>query len=252
MALIPLVLSRPGLSLIIETSGLGWKREELEETAALAAAASRKENAHPAALAWIVSLDAASPERYGEIRGPGFSTAVETAKTLLGLFPHDAYVQAIRTVGYEDDIETFYRSWKAAAPGGGTNIIIQKYDDFCGALPKKQASDLSPVKRQPCWHLMRDMPVLIDGTVPVCRECLGPLGSQEPLRFQEPLGSQRPLPDGKGIPADTRQEPGVLGNAFTEDLETIWSRGAPVYGEHCRLSYKGVCAACDEYYTYNF
>jgi spiro-SPASM protein len=214
-ALIAAILDRPGLSAVIETSGLGWNTAELEALAEAAARAAPRKN-RMASLSWIVSLDAADSGRYREIRGPGFAEAVECAKTLTRLFPGDAYVQALRVKGAEDDIEQFYRSWKDA----GANIIIQKYDDFCGALPKLQATDLSPVRRQACWHLMRDMSVLIDGSVPLCRE----------------------------VSAGAA----MLGNAFTEDLSIIWDRGAPLYREHCDNHYRGPCAECDEYYTYNF
>jgi spiro-SPASM protein len=185
-----------------------------------------------APLSWIVSLDAFDGGRYREIRGPGFTEAADCAKRLLSLFPGSAYVQAVRCKGAEDDIELFYRSWKDQAPAGGkagqtSRIIIQKYDDFCGALPRLQASDLSPVKRRPCWHIMRDIPVLLDGTVPVCREDLSVL--------------------------DGRAENGaVLGNLFSDSLEEIWERGNVRYREHCSGNYRGICAGCDEYYTYNF
>jgi spiro-SPASM protein len=222
MELVEMVLRRPELSLVLETSGIGWKNEELEHCAELAAqyaSVRRKNNLPP--LSWIVSLDTADPARYKEIRGAGFAEANDCAKKLLSLFPQDAYVQAVRVTGAEEDIERFYRSWKEAAPSTA-NIIIQKYDDFCGALPKKQASDLSPVKRRPCLHLMRDMPVLIDGTVPLCREQVATNG---------------------GI---------VLGNAFTEPLEQIWERGQRHYAEQAGARYNSLCAVCDEYYTYNF
>jgi spiro-SPASM protein len=212
-ALITAILDRPGLSCVIETSGLGWKPAELEALAAAASGAAPRKN-RMAPLSWIVSLDAADGGRYKEIRGAGFSEAVECAKTLLRLFPKDSYVQAVRVKGAEDDIEQFYRLWKDL----GAGIIIQKYDDFCGFLPKLQATDLSPVQRRPCWHLMRDMAILIDGKVPLCRETLN-------------AGE-------------------TLGNAFTEDLETIWARGELFYREH--FPYRGPCAECDEYYTYNF
>ena len=213
--LIAAILDRPGLSAVIETSGLGWNRAELEALAEAASRSAPRKN-RMASLSWIVSLDAAEAGRYREIRGPGFAEAAECAQTLTRLFPADSYVQALRVKGAEDDIEQFYRSWKDA----GANIIIQKYDDFCGALPKLQAADLSPVRRQPCWHLMRDMSILIDGSVPVCRE--------------------------------TSAGAEMLGNAFREDLSTIWDRGAPLYREHCLNRYKSPCAECDEYYTYNF
>jgi spiro-SPASM protein len=166
------------------------------------------------------------------IRGPGFAEATDCAKKLLGLFPKDAYMQAVRVTGAEDDIEQFYRSWKEAVgtaaggavggANGGSNIIIQKYDHFCGVLECKQASDLSPVIRQPCWHLMRDMPILIDGTVPMCREDL-----------------------------DALRERGA-NNVWSDSLERIWERGQYRYEEQCGKIYGGLCADCDEYYTYNF
>jgi spiro-SPASM protein len=235
MELIRTVLSRPELALVVETCGVGWKEEELEAAASLAASAASGPTAlRPPGLpplSWIISLDTADPRRYRELRGPGFAEAAGNAKKLLGLFPKDAYVQAVRTAGDEDDIEKFYRSWKEAAPSGAGNIIIQKYDDFCGARQKKQASDLSPVERQPCWHLMRDLPILLDGTVPCCREDLS-------------------------VFAGVKDK--ILGNAFSDSLDTIWSRGEKFYVQQCALSgpkkpeYQGCCAVCDEYYTYNF
>ena len=125
-------------------------------------------------------------------------------------------MQALRIVNEEEDLERFYRAWKAKTP----NVIVQKHDDFAGFMPALKATDLSPVKRRPCWHVMRDFVVLIDGTVPACRE-------------------------------DVRKTR-VLGNAFTEPLADLWARGAELYAAHVRGEYPGICANCDEYYTYNF
>jgi spiro-SPASM protein len=175
-----------------------------------------------APLSWIISLDAMDAGRYKEVRGSGYPEAVDCAKTLLSLFPKDLYVQAVRVKDAEDDIEAFYRSWKEA----GARIIIQKYDDFCGLLPRLQASDLSPVQRRPCWHLMRDVAVLLDGRVPLCRECIG---TERLKNFN-------------------------LGNIYTDKLETIWQQGEKFYLKQCAESpsYTDICAGCDEYYTYNF
>ncbi|MCL1993133.1 MAG: spiro-SPASM protein [Spirochaetes bacterium] len=224
MELIEAVLCRPTLALVIETSGLGWTMQELEKCAQLAAQAAARKNPMPP-LSWIVSLDSADSARYKEMRGGGFVEAADCAKKLFALFPKDTYVQAVRTTGAEDDIEKFWRHWKEAAPQGEANIIIQKYDDFCGFLEKKQASDISPVTRAPCWHMMRDMPVLLDGTVPLCRQELGLLSGQS----------------GR-----------ALGNAFQDSLEAIWEAGFPHYAQQCGKKYTGLCAGCDEYYTYNF
>jgi spiro-SPASM protein len=227
MQLIEKVISRPELALVIETSGLGWKSDELEKCAEITNAIGKRKNPL-APLSWIVSLDTADGERYKEIRGQGYAEAQDCAKTLLSLFPKDSYVQAVRTAGAEDDIEKFYRYWKDNAPCGEKNIIIQKYDDFCAALERKKSSCISPVIRQPCWHIMRDMPVLIDGTAPLCREELSALKGSD-------NGNKR-----------------ILGNAFTDSLESIWENGKAFHEEQCGKNYTGLCAACDEYYTYNF
>jgi spiro-SPASM protein len=213
--LIEAALRRPEISLIVETSGIGWKPGVLEFVARAAAAAEPRTNGM-APVSWIVSLDAEDPARYARLRGEGYAEARACAERLLGLFPKDAYVQAVRIKDGEDDLERFYRSWKSKTP----NVIVQKHDDFCGFLPTLKATDLSPVKRFPCRHLMRDVSVLIDGTVPVCREDVG-------LSV-------------------------VWGNAFWEPLAEIWARGAARYAAHCAQSYPGICGNCDEYYTYNF
>jgi spiro-SPASM protein len=242
MELIKEVLKRPALSLVIETSGIGWSSSLLEELSREAKAAPQRENHSTgctAPISWIVSLDAFDPERYQELRGPGFAEAYATAKTLLKLFPNDSYVQAVRIKDFEDDIERFYRFWKDEhKEQEGRHIIIQKYNDFLGSLPTLQASDLSPVKRRPCWHIKRDMNVLIDGRVPYCREIIFAGGE---------VGES------------------ILGNALNEELSLIWKRGEALYLEHCRLyaadrgsasetelRHNFACKDCDEYYTYNF
>ena len=223
LKLIESVLKRKELALVIETSGLGWNIEELEQIAKNNIASSRENSL--AAVSWIVSLDTADSAQYSKLRGNGFAEAEACAKKLLSLFPDDCYVQAVRVRGSEEDTEKFYRYWKEASPNGEKNVIIQKYDDFCGSLEKKQASDISPVIRQSCWHIMRDMPVLIDGTVPLCKE---------------------------DMPALKGDKTRVIGKVFNDSLETIWQNGERYYKEHCKKNFLKVCSECDEYYTYNF
>ncbi len=64
------------------------------------------------------------------------------------------------------------------------------------------------------------MVILLDGSVPVCREDL--------------------------------HRKHLLGNILTEDAETIWSRGNDLLLKHKERKYPGICEKCDEYYTYNF
>ena len=197
----------PVSRVIIETSGIGWDEALLADLAA----------EYPdGRLMWIVSLDAADPELYRRLRGDGLAAAEQTARTLTRLFGRHCWLQAVRMNENEEHLEDFYRKWKEE----GAQVIVQKYDSFAGTLPQRQPADLSPLNRVPCWHLKRDMCVLLDGTVPVCRV--------------------------------DRQTETVLGNAFTDNLTDVWAKGNDLHLAHVNDSYPGVCGKCDEYYTFNF
>ena len=193
-----------GLQLVVETSGVGWDPSCLEQV--------------PAGdyVDWIVSLDADAPELYRQLRGEGHAEAVHTLEALAGRFPGRVHAQAVRMKENEEPLEEFYKAWKARTG----KVIVQKYDHFCGLLPDRRVADLSPLKRFPCWHLKRDLAVLIDGRVPLCREDVG---------LTHPLG-----------------------NVFEEDLASIWGRAEAFYLSHLREEYPQLCSACDEYYTFNF
>ncbi len=215
-------LSRPALSLIVETSGIGWEAGTIERIAALAQGPARKGGAARArGLDWVVSLDAAGRDLYGKLRGPGFEEAVAFAERLIGLFPGRAHVQMVRARENEEELEAFWREWKKKTD----KVIIQKYSRQAGLLPDRKVSDLSPMARRPCWHLKRDLSILLDGSVPLCRDA-------------SHLGL-------------------VLGNAFEAGgLAAAWAAGEAHHAAHIDASlsgsaFPGPCEDCDEYYTYN-
>ena len=170
----------------------------------------------PDRIDWIVSLDATNEQLYTELRGSGMEEALKFCELAGGIFPGRVYVQAVRMKRSEEDLEQFFRYWKDRLG----NVIIQKYDHFCGFLDERKVTDLSPLKRFPCWHIKRDLSVLIDGTVPLCRE-------------------------------DVNRKH-ILGNIFTDSLGDLWQKGARYYGRHVKKEYPEICTRCDEYYTYNF
>ncbi len=204
--LVRLLLEYPKFSLVIETSGIGWKKEVIDAIKA----------DDDGRVTWILSLDGENQEIYKALRGDGWEEAVSSAEYLHSLFGDRFYVQSVRMNSNEEFLEKFYRRWKER----GVNTIIQKYDNFCGVLSDEKVTDISPVRRYPCWHIKRDLVILIDGTVPMCREDLS--GDYS------------------------------LGNIFEEDLPVVWERGADIYGKHSEGEYPGICRDCDEYYTYNF
>jgi hypothetical protein len=45
---------------------------------------------------------------------------------------------------------------------------------------------------------------------------------------------------------------GIIGNAFKEDIESIWKKTDSVLLEQMNNQYNEKCRDCDEYYTFNF
>jgi spiro-SPASM protein len=205
--LLETLLEQSSLSYVIESSGIGWKILENDRIHKIISSPR---------IEWIFSLDALNPEIYSKIRGRGQIEAISCAETFLKLNPSHTWIQAVRMKENEDDLELFYRHWKEKTH----NVIIQKYDHFSAKLPEKKITDLSPLNRFPCWHLKREMTILIDGTVILCRE-------------------------------DLKHE-NVLGNCFTEEIESIWNAGNSYFSEHLDNKYCGICEQCDEYYSFNF
>ncbi len=193
-------------SLIIETSGIGWDLEVLKEISEIA----------DGRIDWVLSMDAENPLSYKKLRGEGWDEANRTALYLHELFSDKLYIQSVRMKDQEEDLEKFYRGWKDR----GFNVIIQKHDHFCGILPDRRVTNLSPVKRFPCWHLKRDLNILLDGTVPMCREDI--------------------------------KNKYIMGNIFNDELDLIWKNGESAYLDHLDGNYPELCRECDEYYTYNF
>jgi len=218
--IIAAVFERPGLSLTVETSGVGWSVPVLRKIAEQYKAGTggtAEAGASASGLSWIVSLDSDEQQMYEQLRGPQMDEALAAVDLLRELFPGQVFVQAVRMKTNEDQLDRFYRRWKKK---DGVEVIVQKYDSFCGELPERKVTDLSPIDRFPCWHLKRDIIVLIDGSVPMCRE-------------------------------DIKGEY-IMGNVFSENLKDVWERGAPYYLRHLKSDYPQLCGNCDEYYTYNF
>lgn len=193
-------------SLLLESSGVGWRSEDLEWLATRELRRTRI----------ILDLDAADPEVYRSLRGAGFEEAQRVAARLLEAHPDALYLRATRMQENAEDVERFYREWTERTE----HVIVQKYDSFAGALPDRRLVDISPVERMPCWHLRRDIAILLDGSVRMCRE---------------DLAGEYPL-----------------GNVFRDGVATLWERNDAFYRRHVEKNYPEICRSCDEYYTFNF
>jgi spiro-SPASM protein len=208
---VKVVTEQEGLSVMVETDGM-LVTEELCRTVKEIAGTK---------IIWIISLDAATEEMYRKMRGGNatLSQAVASIPVLERYFPGNVYPQLVRTDINENELEKFYRYWKDDKSPSGGRLIIQKYDSFGGLLPDCKPADLSPLERNPCWHIRRDMTVLSDGSVPVCREYM----------FNN-----------------------IVGNVFTEELASVWERMTQYVLKDMNGQYDEKCRKCDEYYTFNF
>ena len=228
------VLAHPSLSVLIETDGL-CLTESLASSVASAASQSPARTNGMDAVTWIVSVDAFTSATYSKIHqeycndsgqvestGDGsycFEKARQAVSVLQGLFPGAVYPQFMRMKINENELEAFYRYYHDKASPSGGKLIIQKYDNFCKKMPDEKSADLSPLLRNPCWHIKRDMTVLVDGSVPFCRECLDEV---------------------------------IMGNVFRDGIRAVWEKMTPMAEKEMSGIHEKRCEDCDEYYTFNF
>lgn len=208
------ILSYPGFSVFIETTGEKITQEMGEELSQITNNCAPRTNGQEK-MYWVISLDAETENMYQKLhpcaKNYSLTQAKEKVLLLMKYFPETVYPQFLRIKQNEVELEAFYRFWKAVGKG---ELIIQKYNSYCGLLSDEKVVDLEPVKRNPCWHLRRDMTILVDGTVPVC------------------------------FCNETK-----IGNVFSEHIEDVWKKGESWFKNHNKLE---SCKACDEYYTFNF
>ena len=224
------ILSYEGLSVFFETDGLSVTPDFTEKLAQLEKSAAPRTNGWQKIMIAVI-LDAASEPTYQKIHkkclAGAFQAAVNAVALLQTALPGSVYPQFVRMNENEAELEAFYRYWNEKTNPSGGNLIIQKYDDFAGQLPPCKPADLSPLERDPCWHLRRDMTILYNGDVPACHSCWNQ---------------------------------NISGNVFNQKLEEIWHKTDDLLENHINKNYcctgnSGKCAdcgKCDEWYTFNF
>ena len=221
--MVSFILEQQGLTALVETDGLNVTEEMCSALKTACDKAVDRVNGGDdnGKLIWIVSLDAFTKEKYAEIHGgvDCFEKAVAGTELLKNYFSESTYPQITRMNENESELEAFWRFWNDKNRFKNPLIIVQKYNSWCGRLPDRKPADLSPLERNPCWHIRRDMTVLADGTVCFCH-CQSGINS--------------------------------TGNAFAESLEEIWERLNGEVQNHMNKKYSELCGKCDEYYTFNF
>lgn len=169
-------------------------------------------------ISLIVNLTTLNESTYKSLYG---ANHLETIKhrllKLKEILPSQSLnVQMIKMLDVESEIDSYFTFFEKQ----GINVILQKYNSFAGKLPEKRVSDLTPIHRDFCWHLTRDLYIKVDGSVSICKQ----------------------------------EQNYLLGNIYTDDIIKIWHEGLV----HFQNSFSGKhdlipapCLNCDEWYTFN-
>lgn len=220
LKIIEKILSYEGLSVFIEADGCSIPENFAQEVASIVNAAAERTNGWQK-LMIAVSMDGFTAQTCANLRGNDFSLekSVEAVTALQKVLPGCVYPQFVRMNANEDELESFFRYWNEKSNASGGNFIIQKHNSFAGLLKNEEPADLSPLDRNVCWHLRRDMTILCNGDVPVCY-C-------------------RVLDD-------------IAGNVFDEGIENVWKKLDVYLKDDKSKAYCEKCGGCDEFYTFNF
>ncbi len=169
-------------------------------------------------LTVIVNFSTLKPETYTKLYGKNIHSDVLTnIENINSVLPKNSlYVQMIKMVEVGDEVEPYFTFFEKKE----INVILQKYNRFAGKLPEKRVSDLTPIHREFCWHLNRDLVIDSKGNVSICKQ----------------NQSER------------------LGNILQDSFQNIWEKGHSYFA----LTFNGLhdkipapCLQCDEWYTFN-
>lgn len=130
------------------------------------------------------------------------------------------YLQALKVNENETEIDVLY----ALAEELGASFLLQKYNRYAGLLPERRVSDMTPLERYSCWHLRRDLFIRANGEVAFCKQTV------------------------------EQRKNSARGNLEHDDLAALWLKQREDFVANYRENYPAhlPCAACDEYFTFNF
>ncbi|TGN06462.1 spiro-SPASM protein [Leptospira ilyithenensis] len=166
----------------------------------------------------IVDLSTLKEDRYKTLYGTNdLSKVLESIDLLKSVLPQGSLnVEMIKMKEVEDEIDAYFTYFEKK----NINVILQKYNSYAGKLTERRVSDLTPIHREFCWHLTRDLYINANGSVAICKQDI------------------------------TRE----IGNLTTENLKDIWQKGNSYFassflGNHPEIP--APCLSCDEWYTFN-
>lgn len=137
----------------------------------------------------------------------------DTQQFIQSLTPKEnVWVRLTRSKETESHIKSFLKEWKDFLP----RVIITKADSF--GDPRVKVVDLAPLKRHACYALRRELTILSDGSVLLCRQA--------------------------NI---------VIGNVLEESLKTIWGKNISSFLQQEQNNFDtcSLCVNCDDWWIWN-
>jgi len=178
----------------------------------------------PEKLSLILRLTTLDAKRYERLYRSGrYEDAMRTLRlledALRGTSRFSVYAEILKIKEVEDEIEAYFDRFEKSP----VQVILQKYNRYIDRLDERRVSDLTPLHRDFCWHLARDLYITGSGKIAICK--------QDP--FADRAGSQ--------------------GELLEEGFAPFW-RLAPHHAASIRSEWKSIpmpCLECDEWYTFN-
>jgi spiro-SPASM protein len=173
----------------------------------------------------IVNCTTLREDRYKNIYGKDALNIVHKNIKLLQaiLPPENISVQIIKIKEIEDEVDAYFSYFEKQA----VNVVFQKYNRYINLLKEKRVSDLTPLKREFCWHLARDLYINSDGSVSLCKQ----------------------------LPKSIATQPGqILGNLHSDNILDLWRKGIDAFHNSLTAKHHKIpasCLNCDEWYTFN-
>lgn len=174
---------------------------------------------------FIVNLTTNQEKKYSEIYAPSTQAKLPEIKSniqaLRKIFSDTQIsVQILKIQEVEEEVDAYFDHWEKE----GLNIVFQKYNSYAGLMPEKRVSDLTPLKREFCWHLGRDLYINANGEVSICKQVPNP------------------------------QSDRILGNLNHTHLADIWNGNLASFQNSLNGLHSDIpapCLNCDEWYSFN-
>lgn len=164
---------------------------------------------------FIVHLDAMKEKTWSWIHpgAPSLRDSIRAVEKMILQFPTETWVQLTKMNENFEEIPDLFSHFKPYTE----NILIQKYNPYLGRLKERRQEIMKPIEAIDCWHIKRELTILPDGKLAMCKQDL-----------------------------QAEYSPGSIDSIGSEAL---YNERKNLLNMHCQGC--NFCHNCDEFYTFN-